>query len=66
MLNKGLRLGIRTNKHTLHTSRTYLDCNPGAKGKTGVGEIDYRNHDEELIEEDFLDENSLVGVCLRE
>ena len=37
-----------------------LDCNLGVKGKTGVGEIDYRNHDEELIEEDFLDENSLA------
>ena len=35
-----------------------MDCNLGAKGKTGVGEIDYRNHDEELIEEDFFDENS--------
>ena len=37
-----------------------MDCNLGTKGKTGVGEIDYRNHDEELIEEDFLDENSLA------
>ena len=42
-----------------HTNPTYgLDCNLGAKGKTGAGEIDYRNHDEELIEEDFSDEDS--------
>lgn len=30
-----------------------LDCNLGVQGKTGVGEIDYRNHDEELIDDDF-------------
>ena len=28
------------------------------RGKTGVGEIDYRGHDEELIDGDFIDENS--------
>ena len=35
-----------------------LDCNLGVRGKTGVGEIDYRGHDEELIDGDFIDENS--------
>lgn len=28
------------------------------RGKTGVGEIDYRDHDEELIDDDFVDETS--------
>ena len=44
------------------TNPTYgLDCNLGVRGKTGIGEIDYRNHDEELIDDDFYDENSPPG-----
>lgn len=35
-----------------------MDCNLGTNGKTGIGEIDHRNHDEELIELDFFDEDS--------
>lgn len=38
-----------------------LDCNLGVRGKTGVGEIDFRDHDEELIDDDFVDDNSPPG-----
>ena len=53
-----LRIGDWTIQAQSDNPTYGFDCNLGVRGKTGVGEIDYRNHDEELIDEDFVDETS--------
>ena len=56
-----LSIGDWTIQAQSHNPTYGIDCNLGVRGKTGVGDIDYRAHDEELIDDDFVDEASLGG-----
>ena len=56
-----LSVGDWTIQAQSHNPTYSIDCNLGVRGKTAVGDINYRAHDEELIGDDLINEASLGG-----